>query len=241
MSKVYEIFSLGDHSLTLQTGDKISLPVNAKMVTMAEWLRQQHITGLQDAIPSYNSVTIIYDVYPIRKSGAPDAAAFMRERLKEAWQKAVPAPRTALPVNRLPVCYEEPYCLDKQEVMQATGLHWEDIVKLHSERVYQVFLLGFLPGFPYMGVLPDVLKVARKETPRQQVPAGSVGIAAGQTGIYPVSSPGGWCILGCTPVPMFDPSQEHPTYFAAGDQVQFYPVSAEEFRMIKEKHSPDEH
>ena len=135
---------------------------------------------------------------------------------------------------RIPVCYSSKFGLDLEEISALKNLSTEEIVRLHSEQIYSLFFTGFLPGFLYLGRLPEELRIPRKKEPRQRVEKGAVGLAEDQTGIYPQASPGGWQILGNSPVRLFDVHRDPPSQIAAGDKVQFYPISSEEYHEISE-------
>jgi len=136
---------------------------------------------------------------------------------------------------KIPVCYELPYALDLQALSDEKGISLEKIIELHTSQTYKVYMLGFLPGFTFMGKIVPALACKRKLSPRLKVPASSVGIAGFQTGIYPTTSPGGWQILGRTPLKIFDPKKENPFLFQAGDEVTFYPITSKEFLRIEKK------
>ena len=129
----------------------------------------------------------------------------------------------------VPVCYSRKYGLDLDAISEHTKLPVEEIIHLHTATKYKVYMIGFLPGFAYMGDVDDSIAVLRKPEPRTRIEAGSVGIAGKQTGIYPLASPGGWQIIGRTPVILFDTKKETPAFFRAGDEVQFYPITEDEF------------
>ena len=134
---------------------------------------------------------------------------------------------------KIPVCYELPYALDLLELSKAKGLSVDKIIELHTSQTYKVYMLGFMPGFTFMGKIVPALACKRKLNPRLQVPASSVGIAGFQTGIYPTTSPGGWQILGRTPLKIFNPQKENPFLFQAGDEVTFYSITKETFLSIE--------
>lgn len=136
----------------------------------------------------------------------------------------------------VPVCYEEPFALDMFDVMNYTGLSKEDVIMIHSNKVYYVYFLGFLPGFPYLGGLDNRLHIPRRTTPRTLLPEGSVGIGGSQTGIYPIDSPGGWHIIGRTPLKLFDPNRSDPFLIRAGECIKFFPVDMTEFKLISQKY-----
>jgi inhibitor of KinA len=131
---------------------------------------------------------------------------------------------------QVPVCYSGRFAPDMQLLCKQKGLSTEEVVHLHCSRIYRVYMLGFLPGFTYMGKVDERIAIERKERPRSEVPAGSVGIAGVQTGIYPMDSPGGWQIIGRTPLQLFTKQSEHPVLFAPGDRVKFYSISENEFK-----------
>lgn len=156
------------------------------------------------------------------------------EQLLGEWERAT-LEEVASQVRRLriPVCYEAEFALDLERMEKVTGLSAADIVRIHSEAIYTVFMIGFLPGFPYLGGLDERLAVPRLAEPRLQVTAGSVGIGGAQTGVYPIDSPGGWHIIGRTPLRLFDTERAEPFLFAPGDEVQFVPINVAEFRKLK--------
>ena len=135
----------------------------------------------------------------------------------------------------IPVCYETPYALDMGEVKEKTGLNAQEIIDTHCQETYKVYMLGFVAGFAYLGSLPKQLFCPRKTEPRKEVLAGSVGLAGLQTGIYPANAPGGWQIIGRTPVPTFNPKADNPTLFKAGDSVKFKSISSAEFEEIEKQ------
>ena len=134
---------------------------------------------------------------------------------------------------KIPVCYELPYALDLQALSEEKGMATKKIIDLHTSQTYKVYMLGFMPGFTFMGKIVPALACKRKLNPRLQVPASSVGIAGFQTGIYPTTSPGGWQILGRTPLKIFNPQKENPFLFQAGDEVTFYSITKETFLSIE--------
>lgn len=136
---------------------------------------------------------------------------------------------------KIPVCYDEEFSLDRQRVMDYTGLSFEDMKMLHMSKSYYVYLIGFLPGFPYLGELDSKLFVPRLEKPRASVSASSVGVGGGQTGIYPVDSPGGWNIIGKTPFELFNVNGKEPFLFELGDEVQFYEITKQQYWEMKSK------
>jgi inhibitor of KinA len=174
-----------------------------------------------DLIPAYASLTVIY---------SPGMVIPIEDIIAQATTNISITPR----LLKIPVCYDPSLGPDIEAMAVQKGLSVDLIIELHTQQLYTVYMLGFLPGFPYMGKVDERLATPRLKKPRLKVPAGSVGIAGSQTGIYSLTSPGGWNIIGQTPVRMFNPDKESPCFCSPGDQVQFVPVSLKEFhKMIK--------
>ena len=210
---------MGDRALLVEAGDAIHPEVNRKVREMFLTLSQDPIPGIIDRIPAYRSLLIVYD--PLVVSGER-----LEERLLEIYltggRPEIPPPRTV----EVPVVYGGEYGPDLEWVAGYHSISPEEVVRLHSGTQYQVYMIGFSPGFPYMGELPERLVTPRRETPRTRVPRGSVAIALRQTGIYSTTSPGGWHILGRTPLSLFDASKWPPAPLEMGDLVRFTPVSS---------------
>ncbi|MGZ5134957.1 MAG: 5-oxoprolinase subunit PxpB [Flavitalea sp.] len=224
------IFPLGDSAATIQLGETISEELNQKVLAIREWFGKNPFAGLQDVIVAYSSFTIVYDPFKIRKHHAVNSTVFewIEKKLQQAYEEAVIPEDSTRTITRIPVCYEEEFGIDLNDVCNATSLSKEEIIELHLSKNYRVFMLGFLPGFAYMGRLEQRLKLPRKEIP-MAVTAGSVGIVSNQTGIYPLNSPGGWHIIGRTPLKMFDAKETVPVKLTPGDEVQFYQITRTEF------------
>jgi len=240
------IFPLGDSALTMDLGDCISKDLNRKALAIKEWMEFHRFPGIKDIIIAYSSVSVFYDPAEIREGSADrrkTAFIIMCEKLEEAWRQVglsseEPLPSSGEPAAfsggtegriSIPVCYEEPYGPDLGWLSQKKGLSREQLIHLHSSVVYRVYMIGFLPGFPYLGKIDPRLEIPRKDKP-VPVMAGSVGIAGNQTGIYPLNSPGGWQIIGRTSLKLFDPHAEVPIRLKPGDRVQFVPVTEGEYR-----------
>jgi len=235
----YTIFSLGDSAVTLDIGNCIDEQYNIRALALHDWLHAHRFPGILDIIIAYSSVSVFYDpaiIQPAEPDKCETVFSFVRRWLEGAWQEVKreghPAPASDGRSIRLPVCYEAAYAPDLEWVSQQTGLSREEIIRIHCADSYRVYMIGFLPGFSYMGRLDRRLQLPRKRQPVNVV-AGGVGIAGLQTGVYPLNSPGGWQIIGRTPVRLFDPGMDPPVRFQTGDHVQFYPVSAEEFGRIR--------
>lgn len=216
----------GDCGLLVEYGDAIDPEINRKVRAMAIAMAQQTPTGVLEYIPTYRSIIIMYD---------PSSTNALR--LKEdlfALEEGLSAIEIAPPdTTEIPVCYGGDLGPDIEFVAQTHNLTVDDVIGIHSEPDYQIYMIGFTPGFPFLGGLPEVLHTPRLETPRTLVPAGSVGIANAQTGIYPIDSPGGWQLIGRTPVKLFDPDSCNPFLLKAGDKLKFKPISRKTYDSLK--------
>jgi KipI family sensor histidine kinase inhibitor len=213
-----------DSALSVEFGTRMERALNDRVLRLNQAVRSARIEGVLETVPTFRSLTVHYD--PLRTDGAAVRAAI--ERLLD---QAHAVPRNAR-LWRIPACYTAPHCPDLDEVAQRTGLTAAEVVRLHSERRYHVYMVGFSPGYPYMGDLAPQLVLPRRTDPRVRVPRGSVAIAAGMTAIYPVESPGGWHLIGATPLRLFDPAWPQPALLAAGDEVRFEPIDLGTFEEI---------
>jgi len=227
----YRIFPLGDAALTLDFGNRIDEKLNDKIIILFESLHQHPIPGMTEAVPAYSSITLYYDTAQIHKwiQGSASPGEWMRNELEKRCQEQLPEKSATSALMKIPVCYDTEFGYDLAEVATAKNISKEEVIFLHTSKIYRVYMLGFLPGFPYMGETDEKIMIPRRVKPRQKVEAGSVGIAGRQTGVYPLASPGGWQILGRTPLKLFNASNKEPTLLNAGDSVQFYPISKDEF------------
>jgi inhibitor of KinA len=215
---------LGDSSILVQLGDEIDSALNQRVHTLDALL--QSIPTVIETVPAYCTVLVHYDPLITTYNQIKNRIEEKISQLDES---------THRPSRRLeiPVLYGNASGLDASTLLSTSfdlvaatlGLSPSELIRLHSEREYTVYMMGFTPGFPYMGILDERLTLPRLSTPRTRVPAGSVAIAGSQTGIYPVDSPGGWHILGHTPLKLFDPASETPFLFSPGDIVKFIPTN----------------
>ena len=212
---------MGDRSLLVELGNGISPLVNQRVRGLFITLEQLRIEGIVEMVPSYRSLLIIYDPFRIKYPQLQDKINDIQGLID---QTQIPEPRTL----KIPVVYGGKYGPDLEWVAEFHKISQEEVIQLHTESSYQVYMIGFTPGFPYMGELPEKLNTPRRKTPRTSVPLGSVGIAQKQTGIYPAQSPGGWQIIGRTPLRLFDPIKRPPTPLEMGDQVTFFSIKEEE-------------
>ena len=218
---------MGDRGLLLEFGDEISPEVNEKVRRMTLAIQAGAIEGIVEIVPTYRSLLILYN--PLILS--IDDLKKRLERIEKGLQQT-PFPEPKL--TRIPVLYGGSYGPDLEEVAKYHQISPEEAIRIHCSKPYFIYMIGFMPGFPYMGELPEGLITPRLKTPRLSVPTGSVAIAQRQTGIYPMESPGGWQIIGRTPVKMFDPEKDPPALLQMGDFVQFYQIGEMEFDSWKE-------
>lgn len=227
---VYTVYPCGDCAAMVQIGQVISEQVNAEVVRGLEAIRRAAIPGVEELVPSYAAICIHYD---------PAVLSF--SALQTALKQISPdsAAATAAKPSReisIPVCYGGEFGPDLPFVAAHSGLSEEEVVRRHSSGSYLVYMLGFLPGFAYLGGMDESIACPRLETPRTRIPAGAVGIAGGQTGIYPLASPGGWQLIGRTPLRMFRMEGEQGSFvLSAGDRVRFVPIDARTFHEMEEQ------
>ncbi|RMG76867.1 MAG: 5-oxoprolinase subunit PxpB [Bacteroidetes bacterium] len=214
-----EFFPLGDAALVIQFESGISPEINRQVVALAKKIETANLTGIRFLVPAYCSLTVGYD------PAQTNFATLVGQIQALPDDPATEAETSEKDLLEIPVCYEPPFSPDLDEVCALTGCSPDEIIRLHTTTVFRVYMLGFLPGFPYLGRLPEVLSCPRKRRPRLRVPAGAVGLAGLQTGIYPVEAPGGWQIIGQTPMRIFAPERQPPFLFEAGRHVRFYPIS----------------
>jgi KipI family sensor histidine kinase inhibitor len=208
---------MGDRSLLVELGETISPDVNRRVQELMLQLQQARLPGVSEFAPGYRSLLVVFD--PLKLS-PPELKARITEIASRPGSGGLP-PAKLLTV---PVFYGGEYGPDLEGVAGHLGISTDEVIRLHAATIYRVYMIGFTPGYPYMGELPAALAVPRRSTPRTRVPKGSVGIAQRQTGIYSVESPGGWQIIGWTPIELFDPVRPLPSLLEMGDRVKFEPV-----------------
>ncbi|MGQ9538820.1 MAG: 5-oxoprolinase subunit PxpB [Candidatus Bathycorpusculaceae bacterium] len=219
----------GDSALIVEFGDTINVAINRRVVALSEAVEKADLKGVEELVPTYRSLLIRYNPAEITCQQLVSSIEKFEKTLKEAPSEAKKERIV------IPVVYGGAYGPDLSHVAKYHGLTEEQVVKLHSEREYRVYMIGFVAGFLYLGDVPEEIATPRLETPRLKVPAGSVGIAEKQTGIYPCEAPGGWRIIGRTPIKLFDPLWQPPALLKPGEIVKFKPISEEEFKKIEEK------
>ena len=209
-----KIVPLGDSAVLVQLGDEIDFKINQQVHALTSLIETSSMNGIVETVPAYATLLVHYD---------PLIVSFTQVK-SQLWTKIAQIEETAARKPRqveVPVRYGGEYGIDLESVASHLHLSVEDVIRIHSEKIYTVYMMGFTPGFPYMGKLDDGLVMPRLVTPRTRVPAGTVAIAGSQTGIYSIDSPGGWNLIGWTPVQLFNSESESPFLFAPGDEVKF--------------------
>ena len=212
----------GESCLVVELGDAIDVALNRQVRALGLALEQARVKGVLEAVPTYRSLAIYCDPLTIDRDALKAQVLSLYSSLEDLGDQT---PR----VVEIPTVYGGEYGPDLEFVARHSGLSRDEVGRLHSEPLYHVYMLGFIAGFPYLGDLAERLAVPRLSTPRLKVPAGSVGIGGRQTGIYPIESPGGWRIIGRTPLRLFDPSAEEPTVILPGDKVRFVRIEPHEY------------
>ena len=262
----YRIFPLGDSAITIDLGNRIDPILNREVIARYDQLLQMPLPGMIEVVPAYSSITVYYDVMMLKKKIPPHQTVFewMKQQLAERLEQPARQDQINERILSIPVCYEEEFAMDIQHLASTKNISVDEVIQIHSARQYKVYMLGFLPGFPYMGEVDEKIAMPRKPQP-VNIEAGSVGIAGKQTGIYPLNSPGGWQIIGRTPLKIFEApprtsfpsfsmlarpqgealdseslnmSLAEPTLLKAGDLVQFYSITKNDFYEIQNSPSP---
>jgi inhibitor of KinA len=231
----YKIQQLSEEAITVKFGDFINDTVHEKVMWLYRELHQNPFDGLLDTVPSYNSITLFYDAFKIYEAEKTSPLMFVKDYLEKLLSSGREEEVIPGDTIKIPVCFEKKFAPDLSLISADKNLSEEEVIEIFCGRSYKVYMIGFAPGFPYMGIVDKRIAMPRKETPRLRVEAGSVGIAGNQTGIYPFQTPGGWQLIGRSPVKLFDVNLANPSLLKAGDRVKFHRISAEEF--LQEFHS----
>ncbi|HEX5680341.1 MAG TPA: 5-oxoprolinase subunit PxpB [Desulfobacterales bacterium] len=209
--------AMGDRSLLVELGEKIAPDVNRRVQELMLRLQLARLPGVREFAPGYRSLLVVFDPLTLSPSE-------LKARITDVAGRPGSAGLPQAKLLTVPVFYGGEYGPDLEGVAGHLGISTDEVIRLHTETMYRVYMIGFTPGYPYMGELPSALAVPRRSTPRTRVPKGSVGIAQRQTGIYSVESPGGWQIIGWTPIELFDPTRQLPSLLEMGDRVKFEAV-----------------
>lgn len=233
----FKIKPLGETGLLVKFGDNINPDVHHKIQNLANYLEKNSFIGMQEYVISYTSLAVYYNPFIIRrnftayrdKSASQIVSQLLTKYIEETSQTTPLQPN----VIKIPVCYGGEYGPDLDFVAKHNNLSVDEVIKIHTTPDYLVYMIGFCPGFPYLGGMDERIATPRRTTPRLSIPARSIGIAGNQTGGYPISTPGGWQIIGRTPIEMFNlDNQPSPSLLHAGDIVNFYAVSPEEYTSL---------
>jgi inhibitor of KinA len=226
----FRIVPSGDSAIVVELEARVDPEINARAIRLAGAVQAAAIAGVRDVVPTYRSVAVFFD--PLRTD--------YRGLIKwlEGHLDRMPAPPIAEPpLITVPVCYEDELGPDLAAVAAFANMSPQDVIAIHASARYRVFMLGFMPGFAYMGAVDSRIAMPRRSTPRLRVPSGAVGIAGEQTGIYPAETPGGWQLIGRTPLKPFDVTRPAPFLFEPGNAVRFVPISRSEFeRLVRVNH-----
>jgi inhibitor of KinA len=217
---------VGDQALMVELGERISPDVHLRVRRFCDGLKRLGIPGVTEWVPAYTTVTVYFDPWKLNPVELMDQLSELGKSMEHPEGEPV---RTVV----IPVLYGGPWGPDLPEVARLNGLNEQEVIQIHAEPLYFVCMMGFVPGFAYLSGMSDRIATPRLATPRGQVPAGSVGIAGEQTGIYPLTTPGGWRIIGRTPIPLFRPENDPPTLLRAGDRIRFRPVAEREYQEIE--------
>ncbi len=226
-----QLLPLGDRAVLVQFGTAIDRETHERVKQLTASLDANPLPGMIEYIPAYTTVAIFYDPFLIRerqKTHSPYewVCQWIREVVANLGESSAKSGR----VVEIPVCYGGEMGPDLQVVAEHHGISQEEVVSIHAGREYLVYMIGFAPGFPYLGGLSEKIATPRRHSPRLRIPAGSVGIAGKQTGIYPLETPGGWQIIGRTPLRLFHPDGDPRSLLQAGDQVRFVPITMDQYR-----------
>jgi inhibitor of KinA len=230
----YHIYPCGDHAITIELGVEIAVSINQKVIALFHYLTKNPLEGVKDIIPAYTTLTLVYDTSLLKKK-YPEISVYERMslRLQQIVEQVTTEVASASVTVKIPVCYDLSLAPDIASLAEIHQLTTAEIIQLHTGKTYRVYMIGFLPGFAYMGPVDKKIITPRRSEPRKWVPAGSIGIAGEQTGIYPFDSPGGWQLIGRTPVRIFDPGKREPCFLQPGNQVEFYSIPIAEFAKLQ--------
>lgn len=217
--------NINENCMSIVFEERIDPEINAQVIQLKSALQNSDITGVLELVISYNTLVIYFD-----------DTVTDHETLSESLQSLTLSSTALQQITTyiIPVCYEAPFNLDLDEMASIHNKTTEEIIQIHTSKPYLIYMLGFMPGFPFLGGLDESIATPRKASPRKEIPAGSVGIANAQTGIYPLASPGGWNIIGKTPLKLFDPKRNPEVYYEAGDYIKFKRISKEEYDAIEQ-------
>ena len=223
---------LSDTAVIIELGTDINLDTHQKVKTVSQALDEKPFDWMVEYVPGFTTVSVFYD--PMKTDSEKLPYDHVTEQLTSLLEELTAGEDTETRVVTIPVCYGGEFGPDLEEVANHNGLTPEEVIEIHSNGEYLVYMIGFAPGFPYIGGMSDKIAAPRRKDPRLKIPAVSVGIAGKQTGVYPIETPGGWQLIGKTPRKLFLPNGESPSLLKAGDQIKFEPITIEEFQNWEE-------
>jgi inhibitor of KinA len=229
-SALYKIHFISESAATIDFGNVVDENINKKIIALFHYLYDHPMPGMIEAIPACASLSVYFDLACLRKKISPGKKIFewINDELHKLMENELAIDELSSDLIRIPVCYNEEFGIDLKWMAEQKNISTDTIIQVHCAKQYRVFMLGFLPGFAYMGEVDEKIAIPRKPEP-QPILAGSVGIAGKQTGIYPLNSPGGWQIIGRTPLKLFDKEKKGLCLLKAGDLVEFYSITKDEF------------
>lgn len=237
----YEIFPVGETAVMVEFGKGIHPETNKKVKSLSDYLEQRPLPGMIEAVSAYSSVMIFFNPVQVKayqESVADEterpAYAVLAEQLAGILNTLDTETASAARTVEIPVCYGGEFGPDLAYVAAHNQLSTDEVIAIHSDTTYLVYMIGFAPGFPYLGGMPAAIATPRRSSPRLVIPAGSVGIAGSQTGVYPIATPGGWQLIGRTPLQLFRPKDNIPSLLRAGDHIRFRAVSLSEYAAYEE-------
>ncbi|MBC6492866.1 5-oxoprolinase subunit PxpB [Flavihumibacter stibioxidans] len=228
------VFPLSESAITIEYGNEISVKRHRELMALMQAISQHTFPGFRDVSIAFNSLTVFFDPWEVYQHTQSSPLEFVTTWLQNLASIITSTSIVSGKEHLIPVCYDPSYGPDLATLAAYQGLDTEEVIRLHTSQVYYVFMVGFSPGFPYLGILPDALDTPRKASPALSVPAGSVGIAGKQTGIYPFNTPGGWNIIGRTPMKLFNIGDTNPCLLKAGDTVRFTRIDRQTFLYLNQ-------
>lgn len=227
----YTLSPLGDQAVFIEVSKKIDTSSERKVKAIVSRLEAESPYWMIEYIPAYTTVTLIYSIHAFSKEESPYEVVC--EQIRELLVDVEETATVQQKVVKIPVLYGGEYGPDLAFVAQHNGLTVDEVIAIHTSGDYTVHMIGFAPGFPFIGGMSEQIGAPRRKTPRLKIPARSVGIAGVQTGVYPIETPGGWQLIGRTPLELFLPAEDPPSFLAAGDKIRFYEITSEEYEDLR--------
>jgi inhibitor of KinA len=238
----YRFHPLGDNAVMIELGEEINIETHKKVNIVTSLFDEHPFEWMIEYVPAFSTVTVFYDplkIWYIHSDKLP--YDYVCEQLKTLLEEIKIGEFSSERIVEIPVCYGGELGPDLEYVAKYNGITTEEVIHIHSSGYYLVYMIGFAPGFPYIGGMSEKIATPRRESPRLKIPAGSVGIAGKQTGVYPIETPGGWQLIGRTPLKLFRPNDKSPSLLKAGDKIRFKPITIEEYERWKEDDNDKNH